>query len=90
MAPRYRGRDKDPDPELGGRGSAGRTGFPNEGLLRAGGKPEGASCREGAHPQGSVSALPEEGPPGAKCGQEREVTHEPLEQQHLLSPGCAV
>lgn len=46
-SPRYRDRDKAPGPELGGRGSAGRAGFPNEGLLRARGKPAGATCREG-------------------------------------------
>lgn len=46
-SPRYRDQDKDPDAELGVGGSAGRTGFPNEGLLRAWGKPEGATCRKG-------------------------------------------
>lgn len=54
------------------------------------GKARGGDLQEGADPQGSVSTLPEEGPPGAECDQEREVTHEPLEQQRRLSPGDAV
>lgn len=75
--------NKDPDPELGN--SAGRTGVPNEALLRAQWKPEGKNLKEEAEPEEGVSTLTGVGPPMAESNQRREDFHGYLEQLHLLS-----